>query len=149
MVLSILEQRPMSGSELSEEIEHNTGWRPSPGSMYPLLAMLEERGLIQQADSYPPTLRKYSLTQSGLRETRRGRRGADIKSRYHSIQKIYWRFFQGMRKDLFDAHYRLSAAVEKINPLIRDNQEASARVRGILEETAKEIERVNKQLEKT
>jgi len=148
MTLDILKQESMSGSELMDEIEHYTDWRPSPGSMYPLLAILEEQRLIEQVSSDLPTLKKYSLTQAGLREVEKRKRSwTHIKSHYHSVQKIYWRLFQGMREEVFEANYRLLNALEKINPLIVDNREASARVRGILEETTKEIEKINKQLE--
>jgi DNA-binding PadR family transcriptional regulator len=47
LVLTILNERPMSGYALMKEIERRTGfWRPSPGSIYPLLKSLEDGGMI-------------------------------------------------------------------------------------------------------
>jgi DNA-binding PadR family transcriptional regulator len=65
-VLEALNEKPMSGSELMEEIEKRTGgsWKPSPGSIYPLLAWLQDNGHVKEL----PTengLKRYELSQSG------------------------------------------------------------------------------------
>jgi DNA-binding PadR family transcriptional regulator len=65
-VLEALNEKPMSGSEMMEEIEKHTGgfWKPSPGSIYPLLAWLQDNGHVKEL----PTengLKRYELTQSG------------------------------------------------------------------------------------
>jgi DNA-binding PadR family transcriptional regulator len=38
-------------------------WRPSPGSVYPLLQLLEDEGLVQGADQHGR--RVYELTEAG------------------------------------------------------------------------------------
>jgi DNA-binding PadR family transcriptional regulator len=65
-VLEALNEKPMSGSEIMEGIEKHTGgfWRPSPGSIYPLLAWLQDNQYIKEL----PTengLKRYELTPSG------------------------------------------------------------------------------------
>src|SRR4030067_247053 len=65
-VLEALSEKPMSGSELMEEIEKHTGgfWKPSPGSIYPLLSWLQDNSYIKEL----PTengLKRYELTQNG------------------------------------------------------------------------------------
>jgi DNA-binding PadR family transcriptional regulator len=65
-VLEALNQKAMSGSELMEEIHKHTGgnWKPSPGSIYPLLAWLQDNALVKEL----PTengFKRYELTQSG------------------------------------------------------------------------------------
>jgi DNA-binding PadR family transcriptional regulator len=65
-VLGALNEKPMSGSELMESIEKRTGgnWKPSPGSIYPLLAWLQDRGYIKEL----PTengMKRYELTETG------------------------------------------------------------------------------------
>jgi len=65
-VLETLNEKPMSGSELMEEIQKFTGgaWKPSPGSIYPLLSWLQDDGYIKEL----PTengLKRYELTKSG------------------------------------------------------------------------------------
>jgi DNA-binding PadR family transcriptional regulator len=65
-VLETLNEKAMSGSELMEEIQKFTGgvWKPSPGSIYPLLSWLQDDGYIKEL----PTengLKRYELTKSG------------------------------------------------------------------------------------
>lgn len=47
-VLLLLAEQPMHGYQLIQEIGERTGgrWRPSPGAIYPALAMLEDEGLV-------------------------------------------------------------------------------------------------------
>ena len=65
-VLAALSEKPMSGSELMEQIENRAGgfWKPSPGSIYPLLSWLQDSGYIKEL----PTengMKRYELTQTG------------------------------------------------------------------------------------
>jgi DNA-binding PadR family transcriptional regulator len=47
--LLLLEEEPRNGYEIMQEVEHRSEgtWRPSPGSVYPALAQLEDEGLIR------------------------------------------------------------------------------------------------------
>src|SRR3954466_12873013 len=51
-LLLLLAEQPFNGYGLMQEIEQrsNGAWRPSPGSVYPALALLEDEGLIQAQD---------------------------------------------------------------------------------------------------
>jgi len=66
-LLKKLNQKPMSGSEIMSELENETRgyWRPSPGSIYPLLAWLQDQNLIKEAEPTEPGIRRYALTDSG------------------------------------------------------------------------------------
>lgn len=64
-VLALLSERPMHGYEMIQELEGRTGgiWRPSPGSIYPTLQLLEDEGLIvSESDS---GRRRFTLTEAG------------------------------------------------------------------------------------
>jgi len=65
-VLEALNQKPMSGSELMDEIEKHTGgfWKPSPGSIYPLLAWLQDNSYVKELPS-ENGLKRYELTPNG------------------------------------------------------------------------------------
>lgn len=65
-VLEALSQKPMSGSELMDNIERHTGgcWKPSPGSIYPLLSWLQDNGYIKELP-VENGLKRYELTGSG------------------------------------------------------------------------------------
>jgi DNA-binding PadR family transcriptional regulator len=65
-VLEALSEKAMSGSELMDEIQKHTGgnWKPSPGSIYPLLAWLQDNQYITELP-HENGLKRYELTQSG------------------------------------------------------------------------------------
>jgi len=48
-ILGVLADRPMHGYEVIGELEQRSGgrWRPSPGSVYPTLQLLEDEGLVK------------------------------------------------------------------------------------------------------
>jgi len=67
-ILALLLERPMHGYEMIQELESRTGgiWRPSPGSVYPTLQLLEDEGLIEaQATG---GRKSYQLTDAGRAE---------------------------------------------------------------------------------
>lgn len=63
--LLLLAEDPRNGYQLMQEIENRTRglWRPSPGSMYPVLQQLEDEGLVQPEG--PEGRRVYQLTDAG------------------------------------------------------------------------------------
>jgi DNA-binding PadR family transcriptional regulator len=64
-MLLLLEEEPRNGYQLMEEIETRSSgaWRPSPGSVYPALAQLEDEGLIRADES--AGRRSFALTDEG------------------------------------------------------------------------------------
>jgi DNA-binding PadR family transcriptional regulator len=64
-VISMLERSPKNGAEIMDEIEMMTKgwWRPSPGSVYPLLEGLVKEELVRKRDDG-----KYELTQKAREE---------------------------------------------------------------------------------
>jgi DNA-binding PadR family transcriptional regulator len=64
-VLVLLEEQPRNGYQLIQELTErsNEAWRPSPGSIYPVLQQLEDEGLVEV--SATGTGRTYALTETG------------------------------------------------------------------------------------
>lgn len=64
-LLRLLAERPMHGYEIMSEIDTRTGgvWKPSPGSVYPTLSMLEDEGLVAASTDGPR--KTFSLTDAG------------------------------------------------------------------------------------
>jgi DNA-binding PadR family transcriptional regulator len=64
-ILALLDDRAMHGYEMITELEERTGgrWRPSAGSVYPTLQLLEDEGLVtaEEVDGR----KVYSLTEAG------------------------------------------------------------------------------------
>ena len=73
-VLALLGERPMHGYEMIQELEERSGglWRPSAGSIYPTLQLLEDEGLIKGTES--DGKRRFELTAEG-RERNESREG--------------------------------------------------------------------------
>jgi DNA-binding PadR family transcriptional regulator len=67
-LLALLSERPMHGYEMIQELERRTGgvWRPSPGSVYPTLQLLEDEGLITGEVS--EGRKRFTLTEAGRAE---------------------------------------------------------------------------------
>ncbi|OYT42783.1 MAG: hypothetical protein B6U78_00060 [Candidatus Aenigmarchaeota archaeon ex4484_224] len=64
MILAILNKRRMHGYEIIKEIEKRTKfWKPSPGTIYPLLRKMEKEGLVKS--SKKDKIIVYSLTKKG------------------------------------------------------------------------------------
>ncbi|MDI3407507.1 PadR family transcriptional regulator [Streptomyces cavernicola] len=64
-ILALLKERPMHGYEMIQEIAERSGgaWKPSPGSVYPTLQLLEDEGLIVSETEGGKKL--FSLTEAG------------------------------------------------------------------------------------
>jgi len=64
-VLSILQQTPKNGAEIMDQIEmvSQGWWRPSPGSVYPLLEELQVEKSIKKRDDG-----RYELTENGRQD---------------------------------------------------------------------------------
>ena len=64
-LLRLLAEEPANGYQLMQTIEERSGgrWRPSPGSVYPTLAQLEDEGLIKSAEA--DGSRRFEITDAG------------------------------------------------------------------------------------
>src|SRR5437879_5471903 len=67
-IVALLAERPMHGYEMIQELEARTNgvWRPSAGSIYPTLQLLEDEGVVTSTES--EGRRRYALTDAGRAE---------------------------------------------------------------------------------
>jgi len=67
-VLGVLADEPMHGYQIIQQLEERSGgmWRPSAGSVYPTLQLLEDQGLVRSEEV--EGRRVYSLTDAGRAE---------------------------------------------------------------------------------
>jgi DNA-binding PadR family transcriptional regulator len=67
-ILLVLADEPMHGYQIMQQLEQRSGgaWRPSPGSVYPTLQLLEDQGLIKGEEA--EGRRVFSLTEAGTAE---------------------------------------------------------------------------------
>jgi DNA-binding PadR family transcriptional regulator len=70
-ILMSLREEPAHGYEVMRRLEEMSGglWRPSPGSVYPHLQMLEDEGLVRSEEVNGS--RTYTLTDTGQEEAQK------------------------------------------------------------------------------
>ena len=149
LVGDVLVEGPASGSEIADEIERLTGWRPAPGSIYPLLARLEGEGLIQLAEQHPSILKRYTLTFQGrvLEERRKQEATPRVRAKYYAFPQIYSKFFMGMSTGFLNSQTRLLRAIEEIHPWLLQDPVAASTVQRLLESTTEQLEDVKRRLD--
>jgi len=64
-ILGLLARRQMTGAEIMDEVERMTGWRPGPGSVYPILMRLEGGGYVRSRGNGEG--KRYTITARGRR----------------------------------------------------------------------------------
>ena len=64
-ILALLKEGPRNGYQLMQELSDRSGglWRPSPGSVYPALQLLEDEGLVEVESA--SNGKTYALTKKG------------------------------------------------------------------------------------
>lgn len=155
-VLELLSEKNMSGSEIMNEIEERTGgrWRPSPGSIYPLFAWLQDDGYVNEMPAEGNGMKRYSITDKGralLEEQRK------IKEKLGKEAKLFAPPFLGaswfrippeetaqlresMRHFMGAFHELVSSLEEEFSEQIIEE------VRKVLDGTAERLEEINKKL---
>ena len=65
-ILALLGESPMHGYQIMRELSERSGgvWRPSPGSVYPTLQLLQDEGLVSSTES-DGGRRTFELTDDG------------------------------------------------------------------------------------
>ncbi len=154
-VLRALNEKPMSGSELMESIEKHAGgfWKPSPGSIYPLLAWLQDQGYIKEL----PTengMKRYELTQSGkslLDEQRSSMK--KIRETMGFSQSPFSAFFMKVPPEkarvIQNTMRRAGKAMFQLSSALQDNfsDEAFNEAIKAIDEAASKLEEITRKLE--
>ena len=124
IVLYILRESPKNGAEIMTETERSSMgfWRPSPGSIYPLLNSLAEEDLVKKRDDG-----RYELTQKGVAEL--DNLGFDMGHRRLSVSGALDEVdnYLNYLNDLPDTD--LSPYRQKINDLAQKTTNLSGRVK--------------------
>jgi DNA-binding PadR family transcriptional regulator len=169
-VLESLSKKAMSGSEIINEIEARTNgrWKPSPGSVYPLLSWLQDNGHIRELPSDQSGMKRYELTDKGKVLLEQQRKVMEEQEKMIDEQKRnYWRsrkagaFFGPpfMRAPWFHLPPEKSEEMrESMRNLVKTffklgknleehfSEQAMSDVRKVLDETAEKLEKINENL---
>lgn len=157
-VLKLLDEKPMSGSEIISEIERQTEgrWKPSPGSIYPLLAWLQDKGYIKEATEQEAGIKRYELTDQGksfLQEHVEKRE--EMRKRFKHfgpgpgfMGPMWFEFYPEKAKELRRATRDLAIAVWNLRDGLRReySDEVVEEAQKVLEQATKKIEDITKKL---
>lgn len=71
ILLRVLAEKPMHGYEIIRDLESKSQgfWRPSPGSVYPTLQLLEEQELVTSHEEGGKKI--YTITEAGREEAKK------------------------------------------------------------------------------
>jgi DNA-binding PadR family transcriptional regulator len=149
-VFKLLKEKPMSGSEIMEEAEKQTGgqWRPSPGSVYPLLTWLRENGYADELPREVTGIKRYMLTEKGEKffeehanfEDKLQKRMASMGPMFFLRMGLYADGLQELQEPVrrfFEALFGLWAALKEnlTEQTLRDTEDflnsASERIEGL------------------
>jgi DNA-binding PadR family transcriptional regulator len=127
-ILALLLERPMHGYEMMQELAARTDgvWRPSAGSIYPTLQLVEDEGLVRSEQT--GDRKRYSLTDAGRKEA--GRREGPPP----------WEFSrpgEAAGGELREAGFQVAAAV--MQAAATGSEEQVAKVRDILADARRRI----------
>lgn len=78
LLLAALLDGPAHGYELMDRLEASSGgtWRPSPGSVYPLLQSFVDSGLVEGSEAHGR--RVFALTEAGREQALERRDGESV-----------------------------------------------------------------------
>jgi DNA-binding PadR family transcriptional regulator len=128
-VLALLAERSMHGYEMIQELDQRTGgvWRPSAGSIYPTLQLLEDEGLIRGEESEGK--RRFELTDEGREQGKAGEGQLPWETVTAGVDP--------QQIQLRRSFHQLRAAARQVAEAGDEDQ--ATRVRELLDETRRQI----------
>ena len=128
-ILALLAERPMHGYEMIQELEARTGgvWRPSPGSVYPTLQLLEDEDLITGEEG--EGRRRFTLTDAGRAEAERQSQQSPWEEVTAGVAPMAW--------NLRDAMGQIAQAFWSVANAGSEAQQA--RALGVLKDTRRQL----------
>jgi DNA-binding PadR family transcriptional regulator len=137
--LLLLAEEPRNGYQLMQEIDERSGgvWRPSPGSVYPALAQLEDEGLVRAEER--EGRRTFALTDEGRAyvaghradlgapwEEMSGAVDDDVAALFHELRKVWPAALQighvGSRRQLGEARKVLAGAHRALYRILAEEE---------------------------
>lgn len=133
-ILLLLDEEPRNGYGIMQEIEERSAgvWRPSPGSVYPVLQQLEDEGLVE-ADA--------TGERKVMRLTDEGREY--VRERREALGTPWDTAAAGVSEDMMELRaliWQVGAAVREVVGSGSDEQHAQARA--VLADTRRALYRI-------
>jgi len=150
-VLKLLNDKPMSGAEIIREIEEDTSrrWKPSPGSIYPLLSWLLDSGYTRELSDSEAGVRRYELTEEGKKffEEDEQRRAQDKGARFFGPQFEDWDGpMPEEARELVDSWRKMRKVDHILRRKLRENysEALASEAKKLMDEYAEKISQLSK-----
>lgn len=138
MVLSLLEEQPMHGYEVMQRLEEESGgfYTASPGSVYPVLQMLEDQGYVRVEERDGKKV--YHITEEGASFLHENRdRVDDVADRMEDFASMFGGRGMG---DLTRSFMRLAQVSFDRAMEAAGDRAAVASLREVLDQAARDVE---------
>jgi len=155
-VLELLSEKPMSGSEIMNEIEKKTEgrWKPSPGSIYPLLSWLQDNDYIKELPVEEGGMKRYALTDRGkvlFEEQKKIKMEFRKEARLMPppfLGALWFRIPPEKTTKLRESMLRVVSAFFELGSNLEEHfsMQVIEEVHKVLDETAEKLEEINKKL---
>jgi len=155
-VLESLSEKPMSGSEIMDRIEKRTDgrWKPSPGSIYPLLALLQDNGYLKELPTDQNGLKRYELTESGkafLEEQKKIRSKFSREAKFFPppfLGALWFKIPPEKTMEIRESMHKLMIVFFELGASLENHfsEDALDQAREVLDETAEKLEGISRKM---
>jgi DNA-binding PadR family transcriptional regulator len=132
--LLLLAEEPRNGYQIMQEVQERSDdvWRPSPGSVYPALAQLEDEGLIRSVESDGRKL--FAITDDG--RALLAKRDGDAPAPWEQISG-------GVSDEAFNARHQIRDLALAFMQVIHTGSDAQiAKARDIIDRARRDLYRL-------
>ena len=154
--LRLLNEKPMSGSEIMNEIEKRTDghWKPSPGSIYPLIAWLQDKGYAKEVPEQEAGTKRYTLTDQGKAFLQEHiKRKEELRKRFGFLTPPFpglpwFNFYPEKTHELVEAGKKLMMAGWNLFDSLREkySEEVVTEAKEVIEQAAEKLNEIAKKL---
>lgn len=131
IILSVLTEKPMHGYEIMQILEDKSHgmWRPSPGSVYPTLQLLEEQDFVKSQDKEGKKI--YSITEKGRKEAKEKVTAGPWEWSKADVEKMVG--LKAVGKDIFKSIHQIvktgnSDEIEKTTKILQETADKLVKV---------------------
>jgi DNA-binding PadR family transcriptional regulator len=138
-ILQALFDKPMHGYEIITTLEERSHgmWRPSAGSIYPTLQLLEEKDFLTSEARDGKKI--YSLTEAG-------KTAADEAKEQHAHHEAMWEHHGKDFKGMHDFRHEFGKAMRLLWPIVQDgNDEQKEQLKTEINNFTEALQRIRKQ----
>jgi DNA-binding PadR family transcriptional regulator len=146
----------MSGSEIMNQIEKRTKrrWKPSPGSIYPLIAWLQDKGYAKEIPEQEAGIKRYTLTDQGKAFLQEHiKRKEELRERFGFLMPPFsglpwFSFYPEKTRELVEAGKKLLMAGWNLLDGLREkySEEVATEAKEAIEQAAEKLNEIAKKL---